>query len=657
MYEKKNIVRLNIETKGEHSDVLSISVYEQSSSPLSQKHDHKFSLSVVEKYCQEMLEFLNSSTNNSKAPEVRSKLYSLGSVLCDELLPAQIKKDLQTSKADYLILEISSDLVHIFWELLVLTDKFLCQLFRMGRLVKTKQEITKSTSKKPNFPLHMWILADTKGNLPSAAKEGQEIFNRFYLQNDGSPVIEAQLDPIISKIQLIEKIRFFDIIHFAGHTENSSSESSQKGWQLSTDSFSAADIKKMEAGPSLPAIVFSNACQSVGSTSWEVKKSAFDLAGAFLLGGTRHYIGTFWDIIDDPSSNFALFFYEHLLNGNTIGDAIHYARNELIKKGDNACWASYLLYGDPTEVYFDQDKGPEIEIKGKEKLEKINDPKKIIELENTQKTEEKSGIEKQSKPDIIDSLKSQEKVVKRTTQKNKSSSIFLYSFISVITVFIIFSIMIYLSCKYFFFPKDTWTSPLTTLAVNYDDSFDSNFIKHDTIKHAINMDLQDYGRFILIERGRFFETIKKELGEWEILPMDKKFCYTPAILPADVFVFFQVDNEDLLLTVCQAHTSRCPIYTIGTIHSGRFLNQKEISKNLISELKQKYPIRGKIKDIDEENIYLNIGHQVGVKIGQKFQTVSQFISLTINTVTEDYSTSLLSSENAMVQIGWKVKLY
>ena len=634
MYEKENIVKLTIETTHEQSEILNLNLREQSEGPITQSHDHSFSRTRAEENCQEMINFLNSSTRNSRSPEVGSKLHNLGSVLCDELLSPQIKKDLQILDTDYLLLEISSDLVHIFWELLVLEDKFLCQKFRMGRWVKTKQKITKSNSRKTNIPMHMWLLADPKGNLPSAAKEGEEIFNRFYMQHIDNPIVEAQLDPIINKSQLIEKIRNYDIIHFAGHSD-------QNGWQLTSGCLSAEDIKKMAGGYPLPAIVFSNSCQSVGSTSWEIEQNSFDLAAAFMLAGARHYIGTFWDIVDEPSHLFALYFYEHLLSGKTIGDSIHYARNKLIEKGDDACWASYLLYGDPTVTYFED-----------------AEEQKIADTQDSKKTnedrEEKPdpGIkDKEPETETISSLTHKEPTNKRTATKDRPS--FLTSNLFRLISILMCSVVIYFLFQYIFFPKDTWTSNLTTLTVNFDDSFD--FSKHDTIKHAINMALQDYGRFALVERGRFFEEIKKELAEWGDLPMDKRFRTTPKILPADVFVFFQVDNYDLLFTVCQTHTSRCPIYTIGNIHSGGILKQKErLAKNLIPELSQRYPIRGKIKAITE-NIYLNIGNQVGVKIGQSFKTVPHSLPLTIHTVTEDYSTCLLTPENTMVQIGWKVE--
>ena len=67
-------------------------------------------------------------------------------------------------------------------------------------------------------------------------------------------------------------------------------------------------------------------------------------------------MGTFWEVLDEPSSRFALEFYKQLISGNTIGEAIRQARLTLIKEygEETIVWGSYLLYGDPTFNYMDQ---------------------------------------------------------------------------------------------------------------------------------------------------------------------------------------------------------------------------------------------------------------------------------------------------------------
>lgn len=80
------------------------------------------------------------------------------------------------------------------------------------------------------------------------------------------------------------------------------------------------------------------------------------MANAFMLAGVKHYIGTFWEILDEPSSRFAVECYRQALSGKTVGEAVREARLALIRQyGEEAIvWASYLLYGDPTFNYLDQ---------------------------------------------------------------------------------------------------------------------------------------------------------------------------------------------------------------------------------------------------------------------------------------------------------------
>jgi tetratricopeptide (TPR) repeat protein len=156
------------------------------------------------------------------------------------------------------------------------------------------------------------------------------------------------------------KLRNYDLIHFAGHATYDDRQPECSGWRLSKGSLSAADIAKMAGTGSMPALVFSNACQSARSDAWDISDNIhhqiFGLANAFILSGVKHYIGTFWEIPDETSQRFASAFYRGLLNGMPIGKAVQSARLALIEAfgEENIIWASYLLYGDPTSAYVER---------------------------------------------------------------------------------------------------------------------------------------------------------------------------------------------------------------------------------------------------------------------------------------------------------------
>lgn len=97
----------------------------------------------------------------------------------------------------------------------------------------------------------------------------------------------------------------------------------------------------------MPLLVFSNGCHSGQFTGSQ--DSVFGPAHAFLMAGVRHYIGTFWELVDGQGAQFARHFYLDLSRGATVGAAVRNARNRVIAESGEAelAWAAYVLYGDP----------------------------------------------------------------------------------------------------------------------------------------------------------------------------------------------------------------------------------------------------------------------------------------------------------------------
>jgi hypothetical protein len=129
----------------------------------------------------------------------------------------------------------------------------------------------------------------------------------------------------------------------------------------------AAEISAMGGLQPMPSLVFSNACQSGHSGEWRIKEEdeqqIFGLANAYLLSGVQHYIGTFWEILDEPSSQFAKLFYGSLSQGESVGEAVRKAREKLIEAHgeETIVWAGYMLYGDPTFAFNPAEKEEELE--------------------------------------------------------------------------------------------------------------------------------------------------------------------------------------------------------------------------------------------------------------------------------------------------------
>jgi len=362
----KRVLQLELIREGKH---LKISAYEQAAGQVStvrQYEEMPIPIDRIDKRCREMVETLNNVNRRGRlAHEVLIKLRELGQVLRDDLFTHEVKKRIKETRADHLILNLDDQLVHVPWELLHDGRQFLCQRFSMGRLVKTRQSIIDSRTRALARPFKMLILADPKGDLKGAYEEGIQI--RDFMEKDRDFINVVFKSDNITTNFIKEKIRNFDLVHFAGHAEYNPDNSGKSGWRLSDGVFKAWEISKLAGTAAMPALIFSNACQSARTENWRIKahfqNEIFGLANAFILAGVKHYVGTFWEILDEPSSRFALECYKQALSGVTVGEAIRQARLSLIQEygEETIAWASYLLYGDPTYNYLGQVARAEIE--------------------------------------------------------------------------------------------------------------------------------------------------------------------------------------------------------------------------------------------------------------------------------------------------------
>jgi CHASE2 domain-containing sensor protein/CHAT domain-containing protein len=297
---------------------------------------------------------------NQRGPvnrEILKKLKSTGQLLYDEIFNVDMKRKLAVTDAQDMIISIDDSLVSTPWELLCDGNSFFCLRFNMGRLVRTRQTISEMAVRRVKIPLKMLIVADPQGTLNSAYREGYSIRDKLEILESTININVISSD--IKSLVVLEKIRNFDIFHYAGHADYDLQNPADSGFLMKDGKLKASDIINMIGPKPLPSLVFSNACKSGHTGMWRVgedyETEIYGLANAFLLAGVQHYIGTFWDVQDETSIPFAEAFYNELMDGAMVGEAVRKARLHLIEKyGENAIiWASYVLYGDPTFSYVD----------------------------------------------------------------------------------------------------------------------------------------------------------------------------------------------------------------------------------------------------------------------------------------------------------------
>jgi len=327
---------------------------------MGQSERKKIPINHISTICFEMIESLNADTRtNNEKSATYERLVTYGKKFSDLLFNPDSIKSIFSSNINYMLIKLDEQLVHIPWELMYLEDAFLCEHFNIGRKIKANRKVPHYHEKQLNKPLNMLIVADPESNLISASIEGIALCEIADQLNGG---VSAKLDGELTFEEISNSIKFYDIFHFAGHAEYDMNNFENCGLKLTNSILSASkveDLSKLSQN-AMPCLVFSNACQSARTLKQEntntTSSPPFNLASAFIFAGVNHYIGTFWEILDEPSSDFALEFYRHFFSGKSIGQSVTFARNKLKEKyGRHSIgWASYLIYGDPSVSYFDE---------------------------------------------------------------------------------------------------------------------------------------------------------------------------------------------------------------------------------------------------------------------------------------------------------------
>ena len=335
---------------------LKVSFFEDHEKALRPYEIHELAWKQIEKTCLEMISLLRRSNHGAKAtPEILNSLKKSGQLLFDLLIPSRTKEKLASTTAPTLRLHLDDSLVHIPWELLHDGREFLCHRFAMGRIVSTRQSPTARSIRTSSAPLKVLIIADPRGDLEACYRAGLGI-KAFLDKRRDVFHVDFKSHPV--DVSFVKKnLRDYDIVHYGGHADYHAQNPCESGWLLSDGKLRASDICTMGGHQPMPALVFANACRSGQTGEWQIKEGCeqeiFGLANAFLLSGVQHYVGTFWEIADEPSSHFAKRFYGFLAERNGVGAALQAARKAVIDDygEETLVWASYMLYGDPSREY------------------------------------------------------------------------------------------------------------------------------------------------------------------------------------------------------------------------------------------------------------------------------------------------------------------
>ncbi len=146
----------------------------------------------------------------------------------------------------------------------------------------------------------------------------------------------------------------YDVLHFAGHAFFDPADRAQSGILCANEQkLTGADLSRLS---NLPSLVFFNACESgrvrgmqKGKPNVEDMKKkrqeSIGFAEAFLRGGVANFVGTYWPVSDDAAKLFGATFYQAVVAGKTLGEAVRLARTAVHDQAE-LDWADYIHYGD-----------------------------------------------------------------------------------------------------------------------------------------------------------------------------------------------------------------------------------------------------------------------------------------------------------------------
>jgi hypothetical protein len=289
----------------------------------------------------------------------RQEQEKYGRLLNTYLIPEEFHRLVDDDKPLTLILDRSTAMFP--WEMASFRGArgtiFFGPHLRLTRQFRTMLSAAPGVAPAVNRALKVLVIADPAREpelqLPGARQEGREVvqvLNRFKRHHDLELEIVERIgslecDPVeILALILNEE---FDVVHFAGHGVFDANRPTCSGWVFGKECIvSAPEIFRARR---VPRLVFANACFSSvvtpgkGFTAAEMNRQLAGLAEAFFERGITNYIGTGWPVEDLPAVTFATVFYENVLAGERLGDALSTARQQILDYGPT--WGAYQHYG------------------------------------------------------------------------------------------------------------------------------------------------------------------------------------------------------------------------------------------------------------------------------------------------------------------------
>jgi CHAT domain-containing protein len=184
--------------------------------------------------------------------------------------------------------------------------------------------------------------ANATGDLPAAAKEGEEIASLF--ERDAVKLFKGKEATAEAFLKFGAQA---DALHLATHGEWDMQDS-LKNYLAMADQQKVSQDQIFELGLEDTSIVILSACNTAMGEGGDVKYVA-SLAEAFWIAGSRSVVASLWAVNDESTSILMTEFYKALRAGDGKATALRKAQMAVRSHEEfhhPYYWAGFILFGD-----------------------------------------------------------------------------------------------------------------------------------------------------------------------------------------------------------------------------------------------------------------------------------------------------------------------
>jgi hypothetical protein len=281
---------------------------------------------------------LETATDRDKA---KKHLNAKGAHLFRTIIPNDLQEMLWSLRSKIKYVHIQSQEPWIPWELCKLLGRengkivegaFLCEQFAVTRWLM-------GSPRKVSLKLrNVGLVVPSDSNLPAAEAEKKYVIS---LAGKGRVIKEINASAgILTKAFATGE---YDAWHFTGHGRFESKDPNRSAIMLEHgDALIPEDLSGEPENLGLKEpLIFLNACQ-VGQSGMSLTGIG-GWAAKFLSCGAAAFIGAHWSVYDKEAHIFAKAFYDQLLSGKTIAEAVQLART----KTEYPTGLAYTVFADP----------------------------------------------------------------------------------------------------------------------------------------------------------------------------------------------------------------------------------------------------------------------------------------------------------------------